>query len=132
MIVYRIEDKHGDGPYLLSSGLMNLHHEYFNDECSEAAWFTTHPSPFNEKHHIKKRAIDYDAIVDYHCGFSSIKQMKQWFDKDAYFIWLNRKGFKLVVYKGPALYGNYQAMIKKKDAVKLRTVSLLNYLGESK
>ena len=128
MIVYRIENDRGLGPYE-EAYLMQFHHEFFRDEDDENRWFLSHPSPWKDPRSLQRVFKDnnYYNFSKYHCGFSTIKQMKAWFDKDNYFHWLHEHGFKLVVYRGPARYGEYQAIVKKSEAVKIREVSLLNY-----
>jgi len=78
MIVYRIENKKGRGPY---DGARDWSLWQTRDHVEP-----THPGP-------KDDGIDFESGVDY-CGFSSFKKLRDWFESEE-LVRLRRLGFRV-------------------------------------
>jgi hypothetical protein len=91
MLIYRIENKDGEGPYWCRFDFPYKHPilTMGEDHCADPV---NHPSASKE---MMKLGYAEDEFTKHHvCGFGSIDQMVQWFDS-----WLNQLeewGFYLV------------------------------------
>lgn len=112
MEVYRVENKHGDGPYRSEFRVdsMSLKH-------SDAA----HPTPIIDG--IK------DQSSNKFCGFKSLDDLKRWFDgedREA----LDFIGYHVSMYRVPDNvidHGTCQLMFPKEDAILLSIMNLLTF-----
>ncbi len=96
MIVWRIENEQGQGPY---HGVPSLYRA-FNCEAN-----SMHPSPGTDG--IKNYRDD-----EHVCGFISIGKMHDWFDRD-YKKWLRKNEYLLAQYKAKP----YNVKIGRKQCV---------------
>src|SRR6186997_2885349 len=101
-MVFRIEDKRGNGPYRgRSVGL----------DCRPSE----HPLPFEE---------DIRITSEYICGFESIKKLLAWFNDDDRSL-LHRNEMMLVVYQtSDIMYGKRQIVFNQLTARKKMTFSI--------
>lgn len=84
MIIYRVEDKDGIGPYQSTNWDFPQHQKKIHNGPS-------HPNP--EMEALERGWSD-------HCGFDSIQKLKRWFAiEDRKFF--GKRGFKLVVFDVP-------------------------------
>lgn len=119
IIVYRVENQDGCGPYRTGS-LRGKQHEV-------GEWLNSQYVKLDEIRH--KRPMPYsDGIFEHtdddYCGFHGIKKLRQWFTKEE-LQKLQEAGFQINKYKVPkelVIDGNRQVMFRKKAAKKLATV----------
>lgn len=113
MKVYRVETVWGKGPY---TGPVS-HYEWATDSRHQSVY--SHPNIQNDG-----IEMDHRYSKDYHCGFSSIKKMKQWFTKKEMTL-LYSLGFKISMYnvsKQDIIEGRSkkQLMFNKKKAAYIK------------
>ena len=99
MIVYRVENEDGKGPY--------------EGTCDWSLWQTrdhvepSHPGP-------KDDGIDIEMEVDY-CGFASFGQLRDWFESEE-LVMLRKLGFKVRRIRVPrsrVKFGKKQVVFRK-------------------
>jgi len=119
MIVYRLEDANGCGPYYLTTKLadeLDYAHSYL--ERSD------HPVASRDCYWLPlKQLIRSDG---YRCAFTSVEQYRKWFK--GYLTKLKTAGYKLVSYRVAKRYvafGAFQVMFIPTKAKKLKEYSPL-------
>jgi hypothetical protein len=105
MIIYRVENDAGQGPYRLGHGVM--WNKLFNPEQRPF------PSMDPGLEHIL--ASKKDLIKDFFFGFNSLEQLRDWFE-DEELISLDNIGFKIKTFDVPdalIIEGSAQLLFKK-------------------
>lgn len=139
MIVYRIEDDYGNGPYRTDNFIMNL---FWNTPTGrDHRVCKTRPVPRDLVNRLQsKSAFTFDIV----CGFNTLAKLNKWFKK--YFVILASAGYNIATYevdKEYCLYDKYQAifditkskLIKREKInfeAKLSSLQLINQLLEMK
>jgi hypothetical protein len=103
MIVYRVENKRGEGPYTRRRKVSDW-------LCDRHVDIEKHPSLVEDGIYEWKRA--------HKCGFSSLKKLKAWFDKEELKALYEAK-FDIVRYevdKKDVLVGKKQVMFNRRKA----------------
>ena len=103
MLVYRIENKRGQGPYCSN-------HKYQDWLCDRHSDIEKHPSPVEDG--------IYEWTKSHKCGFSSLKKLKAWFNTEELKALYAAK-FDIVRYevdKKDVLVGQKQVMFNRRKA----------------
>lgn len=114
VLVYRVEDKDGDGPYL-------CHHKNKPSLISEFgsgvhSGCKKHPNPRVDGEIIR---TDKDF-----CGFATFEKIFDWFEDDK-IEWFETNGFFVAVYEvceSVVQYGNIQLVFRKDGAILVDTL----------
>lgn len=108
MLVYRIENKKRQGPYVKSNNTLCEHsHKVFDSK---------QPPPRNDiklKGALLKKEGTEDIPIKYRFGFCSVEQARKWVYKRSWCLSLRKGGFKLVAFEVPdefCLVGDSQLM----------------------
>jgi hypothetical protein len=120
MIVFRIEDADGQGPYRTCNKSF---------ECAFENDFLKHPTPFQDSLLSPLwRKLDRNERDQFSCAFKSEEQLNSWFYNQEFLEWLHANGFHMALYRAFAdevLIGHSQVAFKKSDAALITAISLL-------
>jgi len=111
MLVYRVENCHGNGPYMdRTSGLNTMYYKHTG---------MNHPSPYNDP------ALVAISINEY-CAFDSPEALREWFK--GYLRALKAEGFHIAVYeaKRARVGAKGQTLFIRKTATKIKSASMLS------
>lgn len=113
-IVYRVQDKHGRGPF--APGLSSLWVEPRDDHLNLAPFYETWPD------------IVFSKYAFYGCGCRTIEQLKRWFTRSEYQT-LQQIGFQAISLAADAIEreNNIQCIFSRKRALKKGTTPIHFY-----
>lgn len=119
MLVYRLEDDEGNGPYEYHSQGSKLHNSSHILPC---------PHSRSEKRQLRDfwNKTDYTLREHYQCGFSSLEQLFAWFDKRKLKCYHNQT-IKISIYDVKETHmidGYYQCIFLREDSRLAQRVSL--------
>ncbi len=110
MIIYRVENEEGKGPYHANlPGISYLSYDHRPPSYTLEKW----------------DVLEYDNMRKYHFGFPNLKALKEWFEED--FNRLAKHGFWVNKYKGK---GNVfdktdkQLVFNKEKSILLETITI--------
>jgi hypothetical protein len=110
MLVYRVEDDKGCGPYRGDNHVDGMGEKHSDSD---------HPAPGDD-------GLPFLPADTMHCGFASLDQFKAWFDQhDRWDLGVN--GFRLCVFESDLVdHGDKQVMFHRERA---RLVEVLHVIG---
>lgn len=120
MVVYRVENEEGVGPYHSSW--------YYHSEIGYLHSNSKHPSIQTDKIiEGKIGRLSYDEYKKYFCGFKSLLQYKEWFSLRLRKL-LKKHNFKLNIYKidkRNVIQSDKQIVFKLSKAKFVKTIDLV-------
>lgn len=140
MLIYRIEDEDGGGPYRGDNSHLN---PFGSTSASDR-----HPLPVDDsllQESIRFRMgrdlsasdatwIHWSSFLesDFIFGFTSIDQMRNWVYKDEWLYTMDKNGFFLSEFNVPKHHvcvGNTQAVFRRKEATKHRRFTMADFFN---
>jgi hypothetical protein len=118
MLVYRIQNELGRGPYSFSWG------EYVSEGIR-------HPGPLEDSgmaDEWRQKIFQSEGKVDYHFGFTSETQLRTWFYRDKWLHAMKEHGLKLTVWEVPftdVIVGHTQLAFIRERAMLVETRELI-------
>lgn len=107
MIIYRVENKEGFGPYTTGSS-WSLIDEYEHDLDE---YLINHPGGYAEFTFM----LSWEELQKYSFGFESFSSLKKWFKKD--FLTLKKRDFCISTYETEDFFaGKTQAIFNKENS----------------
>lgn len=136
VVIYRIENADGDGPYNPSRGLDIYECPYYPQPGTREE-AEQHPAPAHDSALVEAWAavsMTSRRLNDWRYGFASVAQLRRWFADDRVLEWLQRHGYHLATYtvrgEGRVVVGHSQVMYADSFADRTATAALDTLIGQ--